>query len=239
MNLERSSAGFPTTRWSQVVRAADHDSHHALADLCESYWYPVYAYIRRRGHNADEAFDLTQAFFARLIEKRPIAAADPGRGRFRAFLLADCRFFLRDVRDHEHAAKRNAPISSLDAQNAESRYVREPTDNETPERIFDRTWTHEQLNRTMEQLREQEAAAGRGELFESLRPLLAFTPGAPRQGEVAATLGMSPGAVQVALHRMRARFGHLLREQVAASLEDATPQAIEQEIRELFTSLAC
>jgi RNA polymerase sigma-70 factor (ECF subfamily) len=237
-----SKAPFPTTCWSRVVRAGDPaepGARAALEELCAAYWYPIYALVRHKGHDPDRAADLTQAYFARLLEKSTVAAADPARGRFRAFLLADCRFFLADARDRAGARKRGggARTFSLDASDAEARYRLEPSHAETPERLFDRAWAMALLDRATAALSSHYAATGRAALFEQLRPALASDPDAPSQAEVGRRLGMTPGAVQVALHRMRARFGWTLRELVAATLDDPSPAAIDEEIRGLFAAL--
>lgn len=242
MDPSDRKAGFPTTSWTRVARAggrADTEGRVALAALCAAYWYPIYAYIRRHGHNADDAHDLTQEFFARLIEKRMLAAADPVRGRFRAFLLADCRFFLADARDRANAGKRGgrAVVICLDARDAESRYHLEPAHLDTPERLFDRAWAMALLDQAMVAVGRHYAASGRSELFERLRPALAPSSAAPSHAEIGRRLGMTPGAVQVALHRARARFGRTLRDLVAATLDDPGPDEVQNEIRGLFAAL--
>ncbi len=140
-----SAAPFPTTRWGRVVDAVEGGStasRQALADLCQAYWYPIYAFIRRRGHGADETLDLTQDFFVRVLERDILASADPEKGRFRAFLRADCGFFLADQRDRDRAVKRGGGVIPLSivARDAEGRYLVEPAETETPERLFDRAW---------------------------------------------------------------------------------------------------
>lgn len=236
MTPEPTQAPFPTTRWSQVARAGEPD---ALAALCAAYWYPIYAFIRRRGHDADAAHDLTQAYFARLLETRRFAAADPARGRLRSFLRTDCSYFLADERDRAKALRRGGGLSiaSLDATRADDRYRREPAHADTAERLFDRAWALALIDRAMAAVGRDYAATGRGELFERLRPGL--TPGEPASShaEVAVALGMTPGAVQVAAHRLRSRFGAALRAEIAATLDAPTPEAIDDEIRGLFAAL--
>ncbi len=230
-------AHFPTTCWGRLLRIKD---PAALAELCKAYWYPIYAYVRRQGHHEHDAHDLTQAFFARLLEKETIAAADPARGRFRAFLLADCRFFLADARDRERALKRGGGLTfrSLDPSAAESRYRLEPAHLETPERLYERAWAMALVEATMAEVARHYADSGRAALFEALAPLLASFTEAPSQAEVAARLGTTPGAVQVALHRARARFGKTLRHRVAATLDEPTPAEVDDEVRALFAALA-
>jgi RNA polymerase sigma-70 factor (ECF subfamily) len=238
-----SAAHFPTTHWSRVARAGDPttpEASAALAELCGAYWYPIYALIRRKGHGADAALDLTQDYFARLLEKGTVAAADPVKGRFRAFLLADCSFFLADRRDHDLALKRGGGrlVVPIDAHEAEGRYHHEPAHGDTPERLFERAWALALLDRTLDDLRRHYAATGRDPLFERLRPALTADPGAAPQAEIAQELGLTPGAVQVALHRLRARFAAVLRDRVAATLDNPSAADVDEEIRALFAVLA-
>src|SRR5262245_25537703 len=159
-----SAARFPTTHWSRIVAAGEPDvplAHEAMAELCRAYWFPLYAYIRRRGHDPDRALDLTQDLFVRLLEKGVVASADPARGRFRSFLRAVCADFLANRRDRENALKRGGgAILPIDPDEAEGRYAREPAHELTPERIFDRTWALTLLGRVLERLREEYHAAG-------------------------------------------------------------------------------
>ena len=160
-------ARFPTTCWSRVARAADPvnpEARAALAELCASYWYPIYALVRRKGHGPDDALDLTQEYFARLLEKGVLAAADPGKGRFRAFLRTDCGFFLADARDRRGRLKRGggAVVLSIDAAGAEGRYHVEPAGGLTPEQLFDRAWAMAMLDRTLALLADEYARTGRG-----------------------------------------------------------------------------
>jgi DNA-directed RNA polymerase specialized sigma24 family protein len=237
------AARFPTTRWSRVLAAGGRSTPEAgpaLAELCAAYWYPVYALIRRRGHDPDEAADLAQDYFARLLEKGLLAAADPARGRFRAFLRTDCGFFLADARDRQAAQKRGGGITpvSIDARDAEGRYNVEPTDELTPERLFDRAWAVALLGRALDRLAAEYAGTGRGALFEHLEPTL--TPGgsAPRHAEIAERLGMTEAAVQQAASRLRRRYRGSLHEEVAATLDSPDPAAVEAEIRDLFDALS-
>lgn len=233
--------GFATTRWSLIVAARGEDSsaaHQALARLCEAYWYPLYAYIRRRGHAPDEAQDLTQEFFARLLEQDFLGSADPARGRFRAFLLAACKHFLANERDRACAQKRGGgrAMASLDLDNAEGRYGREPAHELTPDRLFERRWALTLLDRALGRLREECTAKGKGETFDRLRVFLAGDRGAPSHGQVAGELGMTAGAVKVAVHRLRQRYRELLREEIGQTVEG--PDQIDEEVRELFAALA-
>jgi RNA polymerase sigma-70 factor (ECF subfamily) len=242
MNRSAPPAGFPTTRWSRVARAGDPagaDARAALAELCAAYWYPIYALVRRLGHGEPDALDLTQEYFARLLEKPVLAAADPGRGRFRAFLRADCGYFLAGRRDREHARKRGGgrPTLSIDARDAEGRYVLEPADLLTPDRLFDRAWALTLLGRALDRLAADYAATGRGPLFERLQPALTGGSLSTPYAEIAQALGMSEPAVQQAAGRLRKRYREALRAEIAATLDDCSDAAIESEIRDLFDAL--
>jgi RNA polymerase sigma-70 factor (ECF subfamily) len=231
---------FPTTRWSRVVAAggrAAPEARRALAELCAAYWYPLYAFIRRKGHGADETLDLTQEYFARLLEKGTVAAADPGKGRFRAFLLADCTRFLAHRREHDRAGKRGGGVAplSIDARDAEGRYLCEPADHRTPERLFERDWATGLLEGVLARLRQEYLDSGRGALFEALKFVLTAEPRAVPQAELARRLETSPGAVQVAVHRLRKRYRALVREAIAETVSDEAD--VDAEIRDLFAAL--
>ena len=242
MNESPPPARFPTTHWSRVARAGGPptpDARAALAELCGDYWYPIYALIRRKGHDADAALDLTQDYFARLLEKGTVAAADPARGRFRSFLLADCSFFLADRRDRDRAIKRGGgrPVLSIDARDAEGRFLREPSHDRTPERMFERDWALALIARAFGALERGYGQSGRSDLFRRLKPLVSSDPDAAARAAVAAELGLSDGNLRVALHRLRARFAARLREEVAATLRDVGDEAVEEELRALFAVL--
>ena len=230
---------FATTRWSLVTAArdpVDPDSRQALADLCGLYWYPVYAYVRRHGHDHHRAQDLTQGFFTRLLEKHDLAAADRSRGRFRSFLLTACQHYLANQHDRDMAKKRGGGEAhlSLDFGDAASRFAREPADSDTPERAFDRRWALELLARTVEELRTEYAESGRSKLFDALKGHL--TGGADvSHAELAEQLGITVGAVKVAVHRLRQRYRDRLRTVIAETV--AGPDAVDEEIRDLFAAL--
>jgi DNA-directed RNA polymerase specialized sigma24 family protein len=222
-----SPARFPTTQWSRVISAGDPDAplaRESLAELCNAYWYPLYAYIRRRGHDPERARDLTQDFFARALERGLFAEADPARGRFRSFLRTVCAHFLANRRDWETARKRGGgrTILPIDAASAEGQYARELADGLTPERIFNRSWALTLLGRVLHQLGREYDEAGKGATFEALRGVL--------DGDAAA-----PPYAAVAAHRLRRRYGDLLRQEIAATLAD--PAQVDDEIRDLFTAL--
>lgn len=233
---------FPTTRWSRVAVAGDRvspEAREALAELCAAYWYPIYTLIRRKGHEAQEAFDLTQEYFARLLEKGVVAAADRDKGRFRTFLRVDCTFFLANHRDHDRALKRGggAVPLQIDARDADGRYRHELGHSLTPERLFERNWALALIDRALESVGRHYASTGRAELFDLLKPFVTAIPDAPAYATIAREAGMTEGAVQVAVHRLRARLADALREEVGATLNDPTPSEIDDEIRSLFEAL--
>jgi DNA-directed RNA polymerase specialized sigma24 family protein len=232
-----SPAGFPTTRWSRVACAGNPDgaqAHDALAELCRAYWFPVYAYIRRKGNDPDRSADLTQDYFVRLLEKGTFAAADPGKGRFRAFLLADLAFFLADVRDRDAALKRGGGVRVVPLD-LEGRYLAEPVNQMTPERLFDRAWALSLLAEVIDRLQAEYMAAGRAGTFETLKVVLTDAPGAVPYAELGRRLGTTEGAVQVAAHRLRKRYKSLVREAIAVTVDD--PAEIDDEIHALFEAL--
>ena len=234
-NDSNPRADFPTTQWSRVARAGDPS---ALAELCAAYWYPIYALIRRKGHLADQALDLTQGYFAQLIEKGTITFADPARGRFRAFLRTDCGYFLADRRDHDRAAKRGGRVAivSIDAADAETRYRLEPVDNVTPERLFDRAWALTLLDSVFRGLRREYESAGKAALFDRLRGVLSGDSDPPSYPAIAAELGMTADAVESASRRLRKRYREALRQAISATLDD--PADLDDEIRNLFAALS-
>jgi DNA-directed RNA polymerase specialized sigma24 family protein len=211
----------------------------ALAELCQAYWYPLYVFVRRSGHDAELARDLTQAYFVRLLESGVLGATDREKGRFRAFLRTDCGYFLADQRDRRHAQKRGGGVTaiSIDARDAEGRYRVEPVDEMTPERLFDRAWAVTVLERTIDQVASEYNESGRTALFERLKIVLSDGPRSLTYASIGAELGMSDIAVQSAVQRLRKRFRALVREQIAATLDDPTSGEMEDEIRSLYTAL--
>jgi RNA polymerase sigma-70 factor (ECF subfamily) len=232
---------FATTRWSLVI-AAGHQSSarssEALASLCEIYWYPVYAFIRRQGYRPEDGADLTQGFFARVLEKNYFHDADPARGRFRAFLCTSVRHFLSNERDRAQALKRGGlrPPISLDVETAEGIYQIEPRDDLTPEKLFDRQWALTLLQRVLVHLRDEHAAAGRVELFDRLQGFLTGDRESVPYGDVALALGTTEGAVKVAVHRLRRRFRDRLVEEIAETVSD--PADIDREIEYLLKAVS-
>ncbi len=242
MDTSTPNPRFPTTRWSQIAQAVDGDdpdANAALADLCKVYWYPIYAFIRRKGHDAERALDLTQDYFARLLEKRTVAAADRGKGRFRSFLLRDVSFFLVNRNDRNRAAKRGAgrPVLAIDSGDVESRFLREPWHELTPERLFDRVWALTLLSRAFDRLAVDYAASGRGALFDRLQGVLIAGSDALPYAEIAAQLGMTEEAVQQAASRLRKRYRQALRDEIAATLDNPQETDITSEIRDLYGAL--
>jgi RNA polymerase sigma-70 factor (ECF subfamily) len=208
----------------------------ALENLCRTYWYPLYVYVRQRGYRPEDAEDLTQEFFARFLARKFVAAADPNRGKFRWFLLTSLQHFLANEWERARAAKRGGaqPVRSWHEPDAEQRYQREPVDNHTPEKAFDRRWAVLLLERVMGQLRQGAQADGTGRRFEELAAFLWGDKGSPTYAATGERLGMSEGAVKVAVHRLRHRYEERLRAAIAETV--ATPEQIEEEIRDLFAA---
>jgi RNA polymerase sigma-70 factor (ECF subfamily) len=230
---------FATTRWS-LIAAIDGSpsvqSRAALASLCETYWYPLYAYVRRKGHQAAEAQDLTQAFFAELLEKERFQLADQERGRFRSFLLAALNHFIANQWRAANAQKRgggNIPLS-IDVAGGEVRYRHEPSHALTAERIFERRWAMTLLEQTISRLSDEYALSDKAELFEALKGHLGQGTTTPYR-EVAERLGMSETAVKVAAYRMRKRCGQILRDEISHTVTD--PQSVDDELRQLFAAV--
>jgi len=232
-----NTSDFATTHWSIVLRAGGADSsdaRDALAYLCQRYWYPLYVFVRKKGIDSDRAQDLTQDFFARLIEKQVLERAAPSRGRFRAFLLASLQNFLANAWDHASAEKRGGgkPLLSLDIEAGESMLRFEPSHELTPDKIFDRAWAIRLLELVVLRLRAEFDAKGKRAEFEALQPFLAGKHADESYDRVAAELGMSPAAIRQAAHRLRKRYRELLRAEVAETV--AGEDEIEDEIRGLF-----
>jgi RNA polymerase sigma-70 factor (ECF subfamily) len=223
-----------------VLAAGRHvspDSRRALATLCETYWYPLYAYARRRGHRAEDAEDLIQAFFTELLQKDALQVVDRGRGRFRSFLLAAFNHFAANERRRAGAAKRGggkSPIP-LDVQAGEARYRREPWHDVTPETVYERRWALTLLEGAVAKLRGELGAAGKLDLYEHLKAYLGGDRDAVPYREVAARLGLTEGAVKVAVHRLRRRCRAILRAEIAQTV--AGPEEIDEELRDLFRAI--
>ena len=237
---DASATRFPTTCWSRIVAArgpVTPEAHAALAELCAAYWYPLYAFIRRTGHGPEEALDLTQGYFARLLGRGNVAAADAGKGRFRSFLRADCTRFLADRRAHDRAARRGggaAPLS-IDARVAEGQYQLEPAHEDSPERLFEREWALALLEGVVATVRREYETSGRGATFEVLKGVLEAGSSPISQAEMASLLGTSEAAVQVAVHRLRKRYREALRAAIAATVADESE--VDDELKALFAAL--
>jgi RNA polymerase sigma factor (sigma-70 family) len=232
---------FVTTHWTVVLTARDNtlpESEEALQSLCRAYWYPLYAYVRRLGHQPADAQDLTQAFFARLLAKEWLASADREKGRFRTFLVVALKRFLANEWDRVHREKRggHAPHFPLDTELAEARYQAEPALEVTADRIYERRWALALLEHTMTQLRQEFAKANKAADFERLKAFLTADKAAVAYAEVARDLGTSEGAARVAVHRLRRRFREVFREKVAHTV--AAAEDVDEELRHLFSALA-
>lgn len=232
---------FETTRWTVVLAAGEGDeeeARQALATLCQSYWHPVYAYLRARGHGRQEAEDLTQGFFTRLIEKDALRHARRERGRFRSFLLASLKNYVANEWDRERAQKRggeSGPVR-LETDELERRLYLDPASQTTPEDLFLEHWTLALLDRVTVALGAEMRERGMGEEFEVLRDLLAPQGSGPRYKDVAARLGTTEGAVKVRVHRLRKRFGELLRREVVEVVP--SPDQVEDELGALLEAVA-
>ena len=243
MSPEVSSQGdvFATTHWSVVQLAARQDTtraQRALSDLCGGYWYPLYAFVRRQGFGPEDAQDLTQEFFAQLIAKEHLRLADRNKGKFRTFLLAMLDYFLAREWSRAHRQKRGGQFTfiSLDQPAPEERYRLEPADNDTPEKRFVRQWALTVLKQTMNELEKECDANGKSALFREVRAHLSGEGDGAAQAEIAQRLGMTEGAVRVAVHRLRQRYGELLCNEVAQTV--SRPEDVDEEIHFLLQVLS-
>jgi len=233
-------AVFATTHWTVVLEASLESSpkaSEAMAQLCRTYWYPLYAYVRRKGYNPEDAQDLTQDFFARLLSGRILGGLDRQKGKFRSFLLGALEHFLAREWRRTQAQKRGGGQSlfSLDAVDAESRYLLEPADELTAEKIFDWRWANTLLEMAMTRLSKEREAEGKIVLFEAAEPLLSGDDACKSYAEIAASLNMNEGAFKMAVHRLRRRYGELVRAEIAQTV--STAEQAEEELRHLFEVL--
>ena len=236
----RAAAVFRTTHWSMIVEAGSNDSVRsaaAMEELCQRYWYPLYAYVRRRGHSHADAADLTQTFFTRLLEKSSIARVSPGTGRFRSFLLASMKNFLINEWDSANRLKRGGGTKtfSLDDSTAEELYRQEPAHHAAPDKLFDHRWAVSMLEIALARLRAEFVASERADLYDVLKPALTAEKLADPYSAVAARFGLTEGALRVAIHRLRKRLGELLRAEVAQTVEK--PEDVDEELRYLLEAL--
>jgi RNA polymerase sigma factor (sigma-70 family) len=237
---DREGDYFVSTRWTVVLsagRKSSAQSDEALGELCRTYWYPLYAFVRRQGHNREDAEDLVQAFFARFLEKNYLEGLSSERGKFRAFLLACVKHFLANEWDKAQRQKRGGTtqILSLDWQNADHRYRLEPPDLTSPDRLYDREWALALLEQVVVRLRKEYTAAGKGELFEHAKGFLMGWGEAATHRDAALKLNLDEGTVRVAVHRMRSRYRQTLREEITQTLSD--PAGAEEELRSLQEAL--
>lgn len=213
------------------------EARAALAELCEAYWYPLYAFVRRRGEDRERAADLTQGFFAQFIERNSVEGADPEKGRFRAYLLGALKHFVSSERSRDRAAKRGGGVAPLpmDFGAADAKYTAEPESGETPESLFERAWALALLERVLAHLGTEYRDTGRGELFEALEGELTGRSDGGTLREIGAQLGMRESAIKVAAHRLRRRYRQRLRDEVAQTVED--PAEVDGELQALFRAL--
>ena len=227
---------FPTTRWSVVLVAGDDEegARSALSSLCEAYWDPLYSFVRRRGFEPDDAQDLTQGFFLSLLGRDDLRKLHPDAGRFRSFLCASVKHFISNEMDRAKALKRGggSVTISYDAEAAEKRYRLEPKDDLDPEKVFERRWAFTVLRRAEERLAAELEESGRDEGFERIKPLVAGAGPRGSYAEVAADVGISEDALKMKIHRLRRRFGRLVRDEIAETVAD--PDDVDDELRYLL-----
>ncbi len=231
---------FPATQWTVVLAAGgtpSPESAVALEHLCQAYWYPLYAFVRRSGHSPPDAQDLAQEFFARLLEHNWIAHADRHKGRFRSFLLMAMRRFLAKEWDKVRTLKRGGHVQFLPLQldTAEGRYTREPADTRTPEHVFEKQWALTLLESVLNRMRGHYAQEGKGTLFHALEPCLIGSRESQPYAMLAAQLGMTEGAVKMAVCRLRERYRECLKEEIGRTV--ASPAEVDEELRHLFRVL--
>jgi len=232
---------FVTTRWTVVLHAgrkSSPQSDRALGELCQTYWYPLYAYVRRKGKTREDAEDLVQAFFEKFLERNYLEGLSAERGKFRAFLLASLKHFLANEWDRSQRQKRGGGVThlSLDWQSADERFHLDPPDPSNPEKTFDREWALALLERVIFRLRDECAAEGKEKLFGQAKGFLMVGESVIPYAQAASSLNMDEGAVRVAVHRLRARYRALLRDEIAQTLDD--PAQVAEELRSLQAALA-
>ena len=240
-NVPHGAADFATTQWSLVLRAGDRanaEANTALAWLCERYWFPLYAYVRRKGHSPHDAQDLTQEFFARLLARNYLETVGPEKGKFRSFLLAAMNHFLADQRDRANAAKRGGgkvPLS-LDEADAEIRYLADGAFQGSPERLFEKRWATTVLEQALQKLQREFAATGKAERFERLKAFLEDRTEPGDYTTLGMELGMAANTVAAVVHRLRQRYRDLVRAEIAHTV--ASSEEVPEEMRHLLSVLA-
>jgi RNA polymerase sigma-70 factor (ECF subfamily) len=232
---------FATTHWTVVIaagRGCSRDAEVALEELCRTYWFPLYVYVRRQTSTREDAEDLTQAFFARFLEKNYLENLSSQNGKFRAFLLAALKHFLANEWDRANSQKRGGGVLpiSLDWQNADARYQIEPVDDLSPDKLYDRAWAITLLQKVLARLRDENATEDKLRLFDQLKAFLMVGTSAIPYGEAAARLNLAEGAVRVAVHRLRRRYRELLRDEISQTLSDTAE--IAEEMRTLFSAFS-
>lgn len=235
------TGGFNTTHWSAVLQAGDGSSTkstEALETLCRTYWYPLYAFCRRRGFSPPDGEDLTQQFFAVFIEENSFATASPDRGRFRNFLLASFKNFLANDHHRRMTVKRGGRVAfvSIDDHDLEGHFRREPTDSDTPENLYDRAWALTLLGKVMKDLKDEFTSDGKAAMFETLQVFLTGDKSEVTYEKIGADLGVTESAIKMSVMRLRQRYGQRLREEIAQTLSDLT--GVEDELRHLVQALA-
>jgi RNA polymerase sigma-70 factor (ECF subfamily) len=232
---------FATTHWTVVLaagRGGSRQAEVALEELCRTYWYPLYAYVRRHGHSREDAEDLTQGFFARLLEKNYLEGVTSDKGKFRSYLLVALKRYMANEWDRANRQKRGGGVTplSLDWQDAESRYQINPADELSPDKLYDRAWAVVVLERVITRLRDENSGDGKGELYGQLKSFLMMGASEIPYARAAVDLKMTEGAVRVAVHRLRKRYRELLRDEIAQTLSN--PAQADEEMRSLFSALA-
>ena len=239
-----TEAAFATTHWSMVLRASSHPSSQslgALEKLCRAYWYPLYAYVRRKGTDDHGAQDLTQEFFSRLLQDNSLASVQPSKGRFRSFLIASLNHYLANDWKHSQRQKRGGGHTqfSLDEEIAEGRYRHEPADHFTPEKAFERRWAETLLQGVLDRLRDEWERKATGEAtcrFDDVKPFLLDGRESAPFAEAARRLGVTEASLKWAVHKLRKRYGEIFREEISHTVSG--PDEIEDEIRHLFSVMA-
>jgi DNA-directed RNA polymerase specialized sigma24 family protein len=231
---------FDTTRWSLVVAAREGDTkqrREALTAVCEAYWYPLYAFIRRKGYTADDALDLVQGFFERLLDKGDLSSVERSKGRLRSFLMASCTHYLANRLDHDHARKRGGGRGSvsIDGTTADVRYRREPSHEMTAERLFEQKWATALLAIVISKLESEMNLAGKARQFAILRPALSGRAERGSFPQIAAELGISEDAARASAHRLRVRFREIMREEILLTVDNSAD--VDEEIQSLFAAL--
>ncbi len=233
---------FPATRWTQIRRAVGHDTkdaQRALGELCQSYWYPLYAYARRAGQSVDDAEDLVQSFFAKLLEKHYLESADPSKGRLRTFLLTAMKRFMANEWRNQHTLKRGGGVEvfSIDVDEAEESYKHEPVEATTPEDLYERQWINTLLKAAVDKLRASYAERGRAEQFDFMREHL-DSDGEAGYAELGRQMNLSENAARAAVHRLRQQYKVALQDQIRETLDEPTDEALQQELGYLLDVLS-